>query len=134
MPTPRVPRDLNAGTYFLTFTIRKWYYILDRYNRWDILAESLEYCKKNKSLKLYSFVFMINHIHIIINSPDVAGFIRDFKKHTSREIVKNIKYHEPNVFNLFETGNGKYELWDRTNMPKHVETERYFQQKVSYIH
>ena len=40
MPSRRVPADLNAGTYYLTLTIQRWYYLFDRHNRWQILAES----------------------------------------------------------------------------------------------
>ena len=80
MPSIRVSKELNDKAYFLTFTVKNWYYVLDRYNRWNIIANSLKYFQENKELKLYGFVFMINHIHLLVSSPDVAGFIRDFKK------------------------------------------------------
>ncbi|MEI7997512.1 MAG: hypothetical protein WCH01_21705, partial [Methylococcaceae bacterium] len=38
MPSRRVAVDLNAGTYYLTLTIQRWYYLFERHNRWQILA------------------------------------------------------------------------------------------------
>lgn len=61
MPSRRVAVDLNAGTYYLTLTIQRWYYLFDRHNRWQILAESLRYCQEHKGLELNGYVFMLNY-------------------------------------------------------------------------
>ena len=77
---------------------------------------------------------MINHLHLIVSGNDIIGFIRDFKRHTSKEVQNNIIATEPKVLKLFDLGNGKYEFWSRTNMPKMLENEDYLFQKVNYIH
>jgi putative transposase len=134
MPSVRIAKELTDGFYYLTFTVRNWYYILDRHNRFQILADSLKYCQQHKALKIYAYVFMINHMHIIASSPDMIGFVRDDKKYTSIEIQNNIIATEPNVLSLFRLGNGEYEVWSRTNMPKMIENKGYFLQKIKYIH
>ena len=134
MPSIRVSKNLNNKTYFLTFTVKNWYYILDRHKRWNIIANSLKFFQENKELKLYGFVFMINHIHLLILSQDTIGFIRDFKKFTSIEILKNIKQTEPNLLKLFGNQKDGYELWSKTNMPELVDLEKFFFQKLKYIH
>jgi len=103
MPSIRIKQELNEGTYFLTFTVKNWYYILDRHYRWNIIANSLKYFQKNKGLKLYGFVFMINHLHLITFSKNTIEFVRDFKKFVAREILKNIRQTEtePNALKLF---------------------------------
>ncbi len=123
---------MNKGIYFLTFTVLRWYYLFDRHNRWDILLESLRYCQKQKGLKVYGWVFMLNHLHLIARSDDVIGFVRDFKKFTSKELKKNIQATEPTVLDLFEEGE-KYEFWQKTNMPEMIESEAFFLQKLQYI-
>jgi len=95
MPSKTVPKELNDKMYFVTLTVRHWYYIFDRYDRWEILQSSLEFCQKNKRLKIYAYVFMLNHIHLIIESLDVSGFLRDFKKYTATELMKNLQKYEP---------------------------------------
>ena len=154
MPSIRINKELNEGTYFLTFTVKNRYYVLDRHYRWNIIANSLKYFQKNKKLKLYGFVFMINHLHLIIFSKDTIGFIRDFKKFVAREILKNIRQTEPNALKLFRVqvrdteptvrdteptdrnaeSTPTYEFWNKTNMPELIESEKFFLQKLNYIH
>jgi len=133
MPSVRISKELNGGTYFFTFTVKNWCYILDRYGRWDIIGNSLEWFQKNKKIKLFAFVFMINHIHLIINSTDSIGFARDFKRFTTQKILENIKQFEPNMLRIFQSKNSNFEIWSKTNMPEIIETERFFQQKTDYI-
>jgi putative transposase len=134
MPSIRVSKDFNSGIYFVTLSVKKLYYLFDRQYRWNILAESLKYCQENKNLKIFSFVFMLNHIHLIISSPDISGLIRDFKKFTSKKIRKNIENTEPNVLKLFIEEDGTYEFWAKTNMPKLIESQEFFENKLQYIH
>lgn len=107
--------------------------MLDRHDRWDIIADSLKFFQEKRGLKIYSFSFMINHIHLMVYSPDVIAFIRDFKKFTAREILNNIKRTEPNVLKMFINKNGSYEFWSKTNMPEIIESENFYYQKLMYI-
>ena len=147
----------------MTFTVKNWYYVLDRHNRWSIIANSLKFFQKNREFKLYGFVFMINHLHLIIFSKDTIGFIRDFKKFVAREILKNIRQTEPNALKLFRvqvrdteptvgdieptyeeikdsgrrpepTIKPTYEFWNKTNMPEMIVSEKFFLQKLNYVH
>jgi len=137
MPSVKISKELNLGIYFLTFTIKNWYYIFDRHDRFQILrhclSDSIQYCQKNTDLKLFAYVFMLNHIHLIASSSDMIVFVRDFKKFTSKEILKNIIATEPSILKLFQISENKYEFWQKTNMPKRIESEKYFLQKVNYI-
>ena len=132
MPSIRVNRQSNSGIYFLTLTVVRWYYLFDRHSRWQVLLDSLKYCQKHKQLKIYAWVFMLNHIHLLIESPDIIGFLRDFKAFTSNELRKNILATEPNILKLFETKNN-IQIWQSTNMPELVETPKFFEQKFTYI-
>ena len=35
---------------------------------------------------------------------------------------------------LFEELDGTFHLWEKTNYPKHMETEAFMEQKIEYIH
>jgi len=134
MPSVRVNKELNEGLYFLTFTVKNWYYLFDRFGRWNILLESLKFCQQKKGLKIYSWVFMINHLHLLVFSEDVIGFARDFKRFTSGEFRKNILTHEPNVLDIFRgKDTGDYKFWHKTNMPELIESDKFFGQKKNYI-
>jgi REP element-mobilizing transposase RayT len=81
---------------------------------------------------------MLNHLHLIASSSDMIAFVRDFKKFTSKEIQKNIIATEPSILKLFQAQargtEPAYEFWQKTNMPKLIESEKYFFQKANYIH
>jgi REP element-mobilizing transposase RayT len=134
MPSVRISKEFNNGMYFLTLSVNRLYYLFDRQYRWNILADSLKYCQKNKGLKIFHFIFMLNHIHLIVSSIDVSGFIRDFKKFTSKRLKENIEKTEPGVLKLFIDENGSYEFWAKTNMPKLIESQYFYDNKVQYIY
>ena len=56
----------------------------------DIVIDSFMFCKENKSLEIFAYVIMSNHIHILCrsNSGDLSGTIRDFKNFTSKQLLE----------------------------------------------
>ena len=83
----------QEGLYYLTFQVVGWADVFSRKDYRDIIVESLEYCRENKGMELYSYVIMTNHIHTIMRSKegDLSGLVRDFKKYTSKQILGAIK-------------------------------------------
>ncbi len=134
MPKNRIHKGNEDCFYFITPTVQNWYYIFDRHNRWQIISNCIQFCQKNKGLEVYAYVLMLNHLHLIIRSPDAAGFLRDFKKFTSRELIKNIRETEPRILELFKTEDGGYSIWKEDNQPKILEEEKFWNQKENYIH
>ncbi len=83
----------QAQVYFFTFQVVAWVDIYSRKVYRDILLESFDYCRHSKGLVLYAYVIMTNHVHIIMQSKngDLSGLVRDFKKFTSKRILKEVK-------------------------------------------
>ncbi len=133
MPSIRIQKKLKDRIHFVTLTIKNWYYIFDRHNRFEILEDSFVYCQKHKGLKIYAYVFMLNHLHFIGSAPDLSAVIRDMKTFLSKELKKRILATEPNILKIFET-KGNYTFWENTNCPKLIEREDFFRQKYEYIH
>ncbi len=133
MPLARISREIGEGVWFVTPTVWNWYYVFDRHDRWQILADSLIYLQQHRGLLIHAYVFMLNHLHMIIQHEDAAGIMCDFKKFTARQIRANLQATEPNVLRLFE-GEGQFRFWKEDNQPKLLETERFYMQKLNYIH
>jgi len=74
----------------------------------------LNYLQSNNELKVHAYVFMLNHLHLIIQADDVIACLRDFKRHTSREIKKNIEHHEPRPLSLFKKED-RFRFWKPDN-------------------
>jgi putative transposase len=132
MPSVRIIKALKDQVYFVTFTVHNWYYLFDRHNRFDILENSFMFCQKNKGLKIFAFVFMLNHLHFIGTAPDMIAVIHDMKTYLAKELKKNIGNTEPKILRLFEK-DGEFHFWKDTNFPKLVESEDFLHQKIEYI-
>jgi putative transposase len=132
MPSVRITKELKDKIYFVTFTVHNWYYLFDRHHRFEILEDSFVFCQKNKGLKIFAFVFMLNHIHFIGTAPDMIAVIRDMKTFLAKELKENIAETERNLLKLFEK-DGEYHFWKETNFPKIIESEAFLRQKIEYI-
>ncbi len=79
--------------YFVTFTVHQWVDVFSRKQYIEILIDSLKFCQTKKGSKIYAWVVMSNHVHLILRSDDnkLSDIIRDFKKYTSTKIVKAIQ-------------------------------------------
>lgn len=62
----------------------------------DCVIDSLKYCIENKSMLVYGYVIMSNHMHIVMQSKNetLSDLVRDFKKFTATSILNKIQ-NEP---------------------------------------
>jgi len=84
----------QQGCHFITMTIVHWIDVFSRMEYRDIMVNSLNYCIDKKGLRLYAWVIMSNHVHIVARIETelgMSGFLRDFKKYTSKGILKAIQ-------------------------------------------
>ncbi len=82
------------GIYFISFATVEWVDVFTRNEYKNILIESLKHCQAEKGLILFAFVIMSNHVHLIAKANEehsLSDVLRDFKKFTSKAIVKAIK-------------------------------------------
>ena len=132
--------------HYVTFTVVYWLDVFTRKRYKDILIDSLEYCIAEKAMIIYGFVIMSNHMHLIIQSDvgDLSGLIRDFKKHTAKQIIKSIQL-EPESRRewLLEhmqkateshNRNKKFQFWKYNNHPEEIYSEKFMWSKLDYIH
>ena len=139
---------LTKGLYFTTDTVVDWVDIFTRPRYRHIIIESLQYCQNEKGLEIYAWVLMSNHLHMIIGSSGenkVSDIIRDFKKYTSKNILKtlkddNLESRRVWMLNRFEYGGRNddkiknYKFWQDGNDAQLIYTNDYLQQKMNYIH
>ncbi len=79
------------GIYFVTPTIVDWVDLFTRKEYCQLIIDSLQYCQLKKGLVIHAWCIMPSHLHLIISRTGDFGLseiMRDFKKHTSKRIVK----------------------------------------------
>ena len=84
------------ATHYVTFTVHQWVDVFTRKAYVDILLDSLRHCQQHKGLKIYAWVVMSNHCHLILRTEGfkLSDVIRDFKKHTAKKIMEAIEQNE----------------------------------------
>ncbi len=102
----------DISLYFVTSTIVEWYPVFTKRAYFSLIIDSLEYCRKEKGLRIHAYVIMLNHVHLIVSMDDVitqktslnfSDILRDFKRFTSNKISKLLQEEGNNrVLNIFE--------------------------------
>lgn len=143
-----IPEHFNVELYFITTTVIDWIDIFTRPKYKHIIIQSLEYCQKNKGLKIYAWVLMSNHLHAIVSTDSehsISDIFRDFKKYTSKQIISELmvdleesrKIWILERFRLAGLYNNKireYRVWQDGFFPEYIATQSFFRQKINYIH
>ncbi|OAQ38257.1 transposase [Pedobacter psychrophilus] len=130
----------QKGIYFITCTVNQWVDVFTRKDYIDILLESLIYCQKHKGLKIFSWVVMTNHIHLIIgtNKDNLSDIIRDFKKYTSTKItlaITNNQKESRKNWMLWLLKKEDYILfWQEGYHGEEITSLDFFNTKQDYIH
>ena len=128
-------------TYFLTTTIVEWIPVFFSVDACETVTQSLTYCRNHKGLRLYAYVIMDNHVHLVAEAPDLSNVIQAFKRHTARELIalaeRSGKEWLLNQFAYYRR-RGKnaslHQVWQEGFHPQLVDTADLFWQKVEYIH
>ena len=124
-----------------------WIDVFTRENHKMCIVDSLRHCQQKKGLELYAWCLMPSHLHLIAAAEDegkLSDILRDFKKFTSKEIVKQIQ-EEPesrrewmlDKFMFAGKYNPKitnYKFWQDGNRPVVLYSPKFTQQKIDYIH
>ena len=132
--------------YFTTTTVVHWIDLFTRPELKHIILESLKHCQKKQDLIIHAWVLMPSHLHMIISSDgkNLSHIFRDFKKHTARALINEIKRINESrkewLLRAFERSAAalkrisKYKVWRDGNHPILLDNARIVSQKLDYIH
>jgi REP element-mobilizing transposase RayT len=134
------------GVYFVNPTIVFWIDLFTRKEFKHLIIDSLKYCQKNKGLIVHAYCIMPSHLHMIISTEKepLENIMRDFKKHISLTIIKELSLINESrkewlLRAFYKAGEkltriSKYKVWQDGNQPKQLLTNSFTQQKLDYIH
>ena len=139
---------ISSGyTYYLTLTVVEWIDLFTRPAYKHLIVDSLNYCIDKKGLKIYCWCLMSNHLHLVAGASNedlLSDILRDFKKFTSKALVKVIKTGTESrrdwLLNLFwyaGKNNKKiryYKVWQDGNDAREIHRTDFLEEKVAYIH
>jgi len=124
---------------FFTATILEWKHLLKDDGYKDIIINSLRFLKEEKSIVIYGYVIMPNHIHLIWQIQD--GFKREnvqmrFMKFTAQQMKFKLQKEDPLALEQFRVNakDREFQLWERNPLSVDLWTGAVFDQKLDYIH
>lgn len=134
-----MPQIITEYPQFFTATNLEWKKLLkpDKYK--NIVINSMRFLVRKKRMKIFAFVIMENHIHLIWqilpdNEPESVQ--RDFLKYTAQRIQKDLQVNHPEVLEHFKVDakDRQYQFWERNALSVELRSHPVFLQKLEYIH
>jgi putative transposase len=125
--------------YFYTDTISQFRHLLTNDECKMIIMRSFQYLVANELVKIYSYVIMPNHIHLLWNilkpngKENPAGSFakftaHQFKKYLLQTSASSLQYYQS------EKEDRQYQFWKRDPLAIPISTENILIEKLNYIH
>ncbi|MFN8294545.1 MAG: transposase [Chitinophagales bacterium] len=137
----------QEGIHFMTFAVVEWVDVFTRKVYCDIILDSLWHCQQERGLYIHGWCLMSNHLHLVVSAKneDTSDILRDFKKFTSKQIIKAISESKSEsrkewMLQIFKaqgeknSRNSVYQFWRQDNQPKELFSIGFTWQKMNYMH
>jgi putative transposase len=127
--------------HFLTCTVLEWLPVFTRPEAVDILLTSWSYQRQHQGLKLYGYVVLENHLHIIAQAPRLDKCMASFKSYTAVRLIELLKKSraEPILQRLHfakkaHKKDREYQFWQEGVHAELVLSDKMMREKLEYIH
>ena len=137
----------DAIAHFVTFSVVGWIDVFSTECYKEIFVNSLKYCQEHKGLKLYAWVIMTNHVHMILSSDTnkIENLVRDIKKYSSKQIIAAIQESKTEsrkewMLNLFNyagknnSNNKDFQFWKQDYHPIELNSANKSKDPLDYLH
>ena len=79
-----------AEPHFLTLTVLHWIPVFTRPDTVKILLDAFRFLQA-EGLKVYAYVILENHLHLVAQSPQLDKDIARFKSYTARQLINYLQ-------------------------------------------
>jgi REP element-mobilizing transposase RayT len=131
----------TAYPYFMTCTINGWLPIFTRPEAAQIIFDSWRYLQQERELRLFAYVILENHLHLIASAPELSDVMQRFKSFTAHQIVDLLRRHgaetllrQLQTLKLQHKMDSNVQVWQEGSMPKQIQNDEMMWQKIEYIH
>jgi len=136
--------DFNPDhLYFVTTSAIQHYHLFRRDVMKRLVVDSLDCMRLRKRFKLYVFVIMPNHLHVIIKccaEDPLSNVVRDLKKHIADRLIRHYQVEgNQSVLGVLASAvarpdKQRYKVWEDGYDAKDVFSPEFLRQKMAYSH
>ncbi|TAK64728.1 transposase [Methylobacter sp.] len=126
--------------HFMTVTVLHWIPVFTRPDTVNIVLDSLRHLSA-EGLKVYAYVILENHLHLVAQSPQLDRDMARFKSYTAKQLI--VFLGENNVKTILDQLafykkahkiDRGYQFWQEGVHPELIQSDPMMRQKVDYIH
>ena len=124
----------------MTCTVLHWVPVFTRTETVEILLDSLRHLS-TEGLKIYAYVILENHMHIIAQSADLRHDVGRFKSYTAKQILAYLKENQVKTvldqlafYKKAHKNDRGYQFWQEGVHPEWIQSDEMMRQKIAYIH
>ena len=124
---------------FFTATILHWKPLLHQDKYKDEIIKSLRFLVEQKRTRVYAFVLMQTHIHLIwqpLPGQTLQTIQLSFLKYTAQKIKFDLQKTDPLFLEEFrvDAKDRTYQFWERNSLSIELSSAKVFTQKMEYLH
>jgi REP element-mobilizing transposase RayT len=127
--------------HFVTCTILHWLPLFTRQESVAIIIDSIKFLQNKDNLKLYAYVILENHLHMLLSSDDLHKSMQSFKQYTAKQLLELLKKENATTLldqlAFYKKAHHKeksYQVWEEGCQPKLIQGEAMMKIKIDYIH
>src|SRR5688572_6555774 len=81
----------KKSLYFVTSSTVDWIPLFQEEKFIEILIEAFKFYQDARGFKIYSYVILDNHFHLIASAPDLSNIMRSLKRYSASKIIAELK-------------------------------------------
>ena len=131
----------TQAPHFLTCTVINWMPLFTRPETVNIILNALQYRQQHNGWKVYGYVILENHLHLVVQSEDLLAELPLFKSYTARQLIDYLKechaerlLKQMAFFCKSHKHDREYQCWEEGSHPQLIQNEEMLRQKLDYIH
>ncbi len=132
---------LKDSPHFLTATVVNWIPLFCDPDNARIVLDALVWLQEQGRMKLFGYVLMENHLHLVASSGTLSKEMASLKSFTARRIIDRLRTGEReqllaqlSYYKLSHKDDRDYQLWQEGSHPQAIQGEEMMRQKLTYIH
>ena len=127
--------------YFMTWTICGWMPVFTRPEAVEIVLDSWRFLQRERAFRLYGYVILENHLHLIASAPRLGHEVKGSKMYTAGAIVELLQRHNAQpllrafrALKLRHKTKSLHQVWEEGSHPEQIQNNEMMRQKLDYMH